>query len=120
MRLCELSQNWRTAVAAASIAVTFNLIGCGGGTGPVVPTKSSDAAQKLTGIDQIKERLKMIAETGAGGSSVSGMRAGLEELKATNATLAADLIKDMEALEKLQDPAKVKALAFKMLDKVSK
>jgi hypothetical protein len=62
----------------------------------------------------------MISETGSGGSAVSGMRAGLEELKATDATLAADLLKDVEALEKLQDPAKVKTLAFTMLNKISK
>ena len=114
-----LSGTWQKAAAAASIALTFSLVGCGGSS-PVVPSKSSEAAQKLSGVDQIKERLKMIAETGSGGSAVSGMRAGLDEMKATNASLAADLLKDVEGLEKLQDPAKIKALASKMLDKLSK
>jgi hypothetical protein len=92
--------------------------GCGGGTTPADPSKSSEAAQALNGKDQIRERLKMIADSGSGGSAVSGMRAGLDQLKATDAALAADLLKDVDALEKLQDAAKIKALATKMIEKL--
>ena len=114
-----LDTPWFSAVA--SIAITLSVIGCtGGGKSPTLPSKSSEAAQALSGKEQIKERLKMISETGSGGSAVSGMRAGLDQMKATEAELAADLLKDVEKLEKLQDPAKVKALAFQMLNKISK
>jgi len=107
---------WLAAVAA--LTMTFSSIGCGGAK--PVPTKSSDAAQALSGKDQIRERLKMIADTGSGGSAVSGMRTGLEQLKATEGPLAEDLLKDMEELQSLQDQTAIKAKANVMLDKLGK
>ncbi len=108
----------RWLVAVAGLTMTFNIIGCGGNAAP--PSKSSEAAQALSGKDQIKDRLKMIAETGSGGSAVSGMRAGLDQMKATDGPLAAELLKDVESLEKLQDQTAIKALANEMLNKLNK
>ena len=108
----------RCLAAVMTVAMAFNMMGCGGSA--PAPTKSSETAQALSGKDEIKQRLKMIAETGSGGSAVSGMRAGLDKMKATEAPLAEDLLKDVEALEKLQDPAMVKALATEMLNKINK
>jgi hypothetical protein len=108
----------RWLVAVAALALAFNTVGCGGAKPE--PTKSSDAAQALSGKDQIRERLRMISDTGSGGSAVSGMRAGLEQLKATEGPLAEDLLKDMEELQQLQGPSQIKAKANVMLDKLSK
>jgi len=82
------------------------------------PSQSSNEAHVVSGKAQLKERLETIAQTGSGGSAVSGMRQGLDELKKTDAPLADSLLKDLEALEKLQDQAAIKAAARKMADKL--
>jgi hypothetical protein len=114
----DMNPTLQKSVLVLGLVSILSAAGCGGGTSPAEPSRSSDAAQALSGKDQLRERLTMIAESGSGGSAVSGMRAGLDQLKTTEAALAADLLKDVDALEKLQDAERIKALAKKMIEKL--
>jgi len=104
-------------LASAALLSLTMLAGCGGSPA-AGPSQSTDAAHAVSGKAQLKERLEMMAQTGSGGSAVSGMRQGLDELKKTDAALADSLMKDLEALEKLQDQAAIKSAARKMADKL--
>jgi hypothetical protein len=66
--------------------------------------------------EELKVRLQEIANTGAAGSALAGMKSGIEALKATDEKLAAALLADFEKLEKANGPAQAKSLAKKMAD----
>ncbi len=90
--------------------------GCGPEEVKIDPAASSSPT--VAGKDQIKERLQAIVDSGSGGSAVGGIREALLELKKTESSLADSLLKDLDALEKLQDPNQVKGMAQKMKDKI--
>ena len=98
-------------------SITVSLVGCGGAEVKIVD-QSSSAAHAVSGKDQLKARLTEIANSGSGGSAVSGMQDGLMELKKTDDALATQLLKDLSVLENLQEAAEIKALAAKMADKL--
>lgn len=101
----------------ALLTVSLPLTGCGPGE-VKIEDKSSNEARAVSGKDQLKTRLTEIATSGIGGSAVSGMQDGLMELKKTDEALASQLLKDLEVLQTLQEPAEIKALAGKMADKI--
>lgn len=93
------------------------LAGCGGtGTPPELP--STEKALQVSGKDQLKQRLESVAQTGAGGSGLAGIREAIEAMKATDASLAEELLKDMESLDKAQTPDQIKAVAGRMAVKI--
>jgi hypothetical protein len=114
-----MSKVFGSRVFAASLGFAFSLPFCGCGPAEVkVEDKSSDQAHAVSGKEQIKARLAEIASTGSGGSAVSGLRDGLNELKKTDAALADQLLQDVGRLETLQDPNEIKALAGQMADRI--
>ena len=92
------------------------VVGCGGAEVKLDPAAS--ASPVVAGKDQIKQRLQAIIDSGSGGSAVGGVREALLELKKTEGPLADGLLKDLDALEKLQDPNQIKGMAQKMSDKL--
>ena len=99
------------------LTLTLPFIGCGQAE-VKIESKSSNEANKVSGKDAMKARLSEIASSGSGGSAVSGLREGLADLKKDDAALADQLLKDLDRLEKLQDPAEIKAAAGQMVDKI--
>ena len=99
------------------LSVAASLSGCGAPEVKVVD-QSSNAAHAVSGKEQLKARLVEIANSGSGGSAVSGMQDGLIELKKTDEALATDLLKDLAVLQQLQESSQIKALAGKMAEKL--
>lgn len=93
------------------------LTGCGGtGTPPDLP--NTEKALQVSGKDQLKQRLESVAQTGAGGSGLAGIREAIDAIKASDASLAEQLLKDMDALDKAQTPDQIKAIAGRMAVKI--
>ncbi len=113
----SLFERRSASLGSAALVSLVLLTGCGGSPA-AGPSQSSDAAHAVSGKAQLKERLESMVQTGSGGSAVSGMRQGVQELKKTDAALADSLMKDLDALEKLQDQGAIKAAARKMADKL--
>lgn len=100
----------RTTFAVCLCAAV--LMGCGGGgiPAPVSVTPPPPPA--------VKALLEDVARTGELGSGAEGVRTALTELKASNGPVAEELLKELDQLEKLSDPAKIKAKAKAMADKL--
>jgi hypothetical protein len=98
------------------------LMGCGGGPedgrveGEAPP--SQEELDKPSSKADLKTKLNEIAESGVGGSALSGVQPFIDEVKSTDAALAASLSKDFQALSQMSDPAKIKVAAKKMADKL--
>jgi hypothetical protein len=93
------------------------LTGCGGtGSPPDLP--STEKALQVSGKDQLKQRLESVAQSGAGGSGLAGISDAIQALKATDASLAEQLLKDLDALEKAQSADQIKAIAGRMAVKI--
>jgi Arc/MetJ-type ribon-helix-helix transcriptional regulator len=94
---------------AGIAVVALALVGCGGVKSvPVSPPPPSP----------VKTMLEDVAKTGELGSGAEAIRTGLTEMKSSNAAVADELLKELDQLEKLQDPAKLKAKAKAMADKI--
>lgn len=84
------------------VLVFVALIGC--------KTEKSIPVQQAAPTDQVKSALQNVANTGEIDSGIMTVREQLEAMKATDATKAEALLKDLAELEKLSgDPAKKKA-----------
>ena len=103
-----------------ALAIGSFIAGCGGGvedgpvSGPAPPTL--DEANKVGSTAELKTRLEAVAASGQGGSGLAGIQSAIDELQ--DASLKGTLSKDYAQLEKASDPAKIKALAKKMADKL--
>lgn len=88
------------------------LVGCGGGgiPAPVAVTPPPPPA--------VKSLLEDVAKSGELGSGAEGIRTALTELKASNGPVAEELLKELDQLEKLNDPVKIKAKAKAMAGKL--
>jgi hypothetical protein len=102
----------RNSLHVAALLCGMMLCGCGGGANipeeSVTPPPPTPAKQMLTDI----------ANSGEVGSGASMIRDALESMKATDAPKAEELLKDLTELEGLGDPAKIKAKAKAMADKL--
>ena len=65
-----------------------------------------------------KAQLSDVAASGELGSAASSIRESLEALKATDSAKAEELLKQLTELEGLADPAKIKAKAKAMADRL--
>ncbi|MDA0284630.1 MAG: hypothetical protein O3B86_14875, partial [Planctomycetota bacterium] len=79
---------------------------------------SNEEADKPTSNAALKARLTEIAESGQGGSALSGVQSALDDLKASDAPLAESLTTDYAALSQESDPVKIKSIAKRMADKL--
>lgn len=88
----------------------IGLVGCGQSVEsvPVTPVAPPTAKALLTDV----------ANTGELGSIASSIRDALTELQKTDAAKADELIKELDVLETLDDPAKIKAKASAMAAKL--
>ena len=88
-------------------------IGCGGGTANI-----PEEAVTPPAAPPAKAMLNDVANTGELGSGASLIRDALEAMKATDAAKVEPLLKEMTELEGMSDPAKIKAKAKAMADKL--
>jgi hypothetical protein len=104
---------WARFLLAASLVffVAFPPIGCG-------PRVIKVEQPKLTPVDSIKAYLEAIAGTGRMGSEVDLLEEGIQKLKGTDAAKGDALLKDLQQLKSLTDPARVTAKAKEMLGKL--
>lgn len=65
-----------------------------------------------------KSILSEVAQSGELGSAASSIRDALTQLKETDAAKADELLKDLDELETMSTPDKIKAQAKKMADKL--
>lgn len=103
----------RSMIAMALSAVVLLAVGCSGG-----PKSERITPKTVPPAEAAKAALKEIAESGQVGSGADMIRENFEKLKATDAAKAEALLKDCEALMKLQDPQAAKAKAKEMMDKL--
>ncbi len=96
----------RSLLVLGALAV----IGCGGG--------ETSTSVEPPGQEQIKPALETVAETGVIDSGLMTVREEAEAMKETDAAKADELLKDLDELESLSDPAEVKAKAQQMIDKL--
>lgn len=89
------------------------LVGCS--PGPQV----TGTAQEVTPEETVKTQLVQLSETGQIGSEIGLMMQALEEMKATDSAKAEALLTDANAMMSASGPDAVKALAEKMLEKLS-
>ncbi|MFN9717499.1 MAG: hypothetical protein ACK58L_02330 [Planctomycetota bacterium] len=87
------------------------IVGCGAANIP-------ETAVTPPAAPPVKAMLDDVAKSGELGSGASLIREALEAMKATDAAKADELLKEMTALEGLNDPAKIKAKAKAMSDKL--
>lgn len=102
---------FKSLLKATFALAMLSFVGCGPASvtsEPVTPAPPPAAKAMLTEL----------ASSGELGSGAESIRAALEELKATDAAKGEDLLKDMDQLEKMTDPSKVKAKAKAMADKL--
>ena len=87
------------------------LVGCG-------PKETTEQVEEPASQDQVKSALENVVETGEVDSGLMTAREQLEAMQATDAAKAEELLKDLDALESLRDPAQIKAKAKEMVDKL--
>ena len=92
----------------AVLACVLVVAGCGETTKVTPPSPAEQAAAELD----------RIAKTGMVDSAIFLVRESLEELKATDPSLATEMLKALDELEQLEDRAKVKELAAEMISKL--
>ena len=102
--------------------LTLPLTGCGGGIdggsveGEAPP--SQEQLDKPSSAADLKAKLNEIAESGVGGSALSGVQPFIDELKSSDAALAESLTKDFQSLSQQTEPAKIKSGAKAMAAKL--
>ena len=101
------SKNFLIGLALVSLA------GCGGGTANIPEEAVTPPAAPAA-----KAMLTDVANSGELGSGASMIREALEAMKATDAAKVEPLLKEMTELEGMSDPAKIKAKAKAMADKL--
>jgi hypothetical protein len=103
----SMTRNW---FQVAALLCGMALCGCGGSIPEeaVTPPPPTPAKQMLNDI----------ANSGEVGSGASLIRDALEAMKATDAPKAEELLTELTELEGMTDPAKVKAKAKSMADKL--
>lgn len=83
------------------------------GCGPTETTQTVTPPQ-----NPIKPTLESIADTGVVDSGTVLVREELEKMKSTDSAKAEDLLKDLDQLESMNDPAAIKAKAKAMVGKL--
>ncbi len=87
------------------------VVGCQDGT-------TSKSVEPPSATDQIKPTLETVAESGVLDSGIMTVEEGLQEMKATDPAKAEELLKDLEELQGMQDPAQIKEKAQAMISKL--
>jgi hypothetical protein len=106
----------RRALALAILMSSLGFVtGCGSSQS-TTPSLSPEQLNAVNSREELKKRLEEIANSGAAGSALAGMKGGIEALKATDEKLATALLADFEKLDKANGPTQVKSLAKKMAD----
>ena len=96
----------------------FLLSGCGQSE-PPVNTKNPVEDKTVGAKEDLKKMLQDLAQSGAGGSALMGVKESIDKaVRQTDAKLADDLTKDFTDLSGVQDPAKIKEIATRMAGKL--
>ena len=85
------------------------LVGCGG---------SGGVAVKAPGFEQVKPTLEGYARSGQLDSGFSIVREQVQKLKQNDAAKAEQLLKELDELQALRDPASIKTKAKKIVDQL--
>ena len=101
------------SLAAPGLALALSLLtlGCGGGP----------ASEPLTSVAEppaLKQVLESIAQTGEVGSAGAEVLARIEDLRQTDPAKADEMAKEAAELERMSEPAQVKAKASSMAAKL--
>jgi hypothetical protein len=107
----------RAIVSLAAVWASFGLALSGCSYNPP-PRAVQPEEIKLSGKDQLKQKLSAVAESGAGGSGLAGIQDAIAGLESSDKALADQLMKDYAQLQSLQEPAQIKAVAKRMVDKL--
>lgn len=110
--------NLRYQILCLSLGLSFcgvALPGCGG---TAVKVESQSQPAETSGKENLKKRLQAVAETGSGGSGLSGMRESILELKKTEPELANQLLTELGKLEKTSNADVIKKVASGMIEKL--
>jgi hypothetical protein len=108
----QLKKLLYSLLAATLPCTPLLLTGCPGD--PAVTSQSVTPAAPPA----VKQMLEGVAQSGELGSGAQSIREELEKLKASDASKAEGLLKDLDALEKLTDPNQIKSSAKAMADKL--
>ncbi len=103
---------------ATMIVLGMFLIGCGSSLPP--PSTKNPVDEKTVGAkEDLKKMLQSIADSGAGGSAMMGVKESIDKaVRPSDAKLADDLTKDFDALSSTRDAAKIKEIATRMAGKL--
>ena len=105
-------------ISVTMILFGLLLSGCGQSE-PPVNTKSPVDEKTVGAKDDLKKMLQSIAESGAGGSALMGVKESIDKaVRPSDAKLADDLMKDFTEISGVQDPAKIKEIATRMAGKL--
>ena len=86
------------------------LFGCNRPSTPPAPTPPSQPVVESNEV--LKQRLNGMVESGNAGSALGGMREAIQKLGKE------DLLQDLGELENTRDPATIKSIAKRMLEKL--
>ena len=96
----------------------FLLSGCGQSE-PPVNTKNPVEDKTVGAKEDLKKMLQDLAQSGAGGSALMGVKESIDKaVRPSDVKLADDLTKDFADLSGVQDPAKIKEIATRMAGKL--
>ncbi len=110
--------NLRHQILCAALAMTSCGLALPGCSGSTVKVESQSQPAETSGKENLKKRLQAIAETGSGGSGLSGMRESILELKKTEPELANQLLTELGKLEKTSNADVIKKVASGMIEKL--
>ena len=83
------------------------------------PCSTKSRAPNRYTKEELKKMLQDLAQSGAGGSALMGVKESIDKaVRPTDAKLADDLTKDFTDLSGVQDPAKIKEIATRMAGKL--
>lgn len=91
----------------------FLCLGCGGG-GASGPPQETPSEQTAVPVDQLKQTLEQIAQTGEAGSALMNVRPSVEALNQSDPAKGGPLMQDLAKLEGATNPEEIKSIAKKM------
>jgi hypothetical protein len=108
----------RISGVALSVVLAFSFCGCSDDAAEPVVVDPATGMEALPS-SELKSYLQEIAANPAPvGSGIGRIRTGIEDLRATNATLADELAAEATKLEQATSPDQIKAIAQGMADKL--
>lgn len=84
------------------------------GCGPSLPEQAVEPPPPPA----VKQQLAEVAQSGELGSAATGIREALERYRESDPNVAEALLHDLDQLEGLSDPTRIRSMAQSMVDKL--